>query len=173
MLAKKAEESIRRGVRNIILVGMPGCGKSTVGKMLAQKLDREFIDADTYIAEKFGRTPEEIIIADGEDAFRSMETEALYDITKLSSAVIACGGGAVLREYNRYLIRQNSVCIYLERKLEKLATGGRPLSAGGPDRLKKLYDQRDPLYREVSDFSVEIHENSGKTVDTIIERVGK
>lgn len=160
-------------VSNIILVGMPGCGKSTVGKIVAEKLGRSFIDADDYITEKHGRTPADIIKNDGEEAFRKLETEALCEVTKLSSCVISCGGGAVIKEENRELIKQNGVCFYIIRDTERLATDGRPLSAGGIDGLKKLFKLREPLYKKTADFEVPLCENAGKCADTIIERFVK
>jgi shikimate dehydrogenase len=171
-MTKRVLGIIESGVRNIILVGMPGCGKTTVGKILAKKLSRELIDADDHLTQKEGRTPEDIIKNDGEDAFRVLETETLRDITKLSGKVISCGGGAVLREENRELIRQNSICIYIQRPTEKLATAGRPLSAGGTERLKALFETRDPLYKECADFCVALEENGEKCAQKIIERFG-
>lgn len=162
---------IAAGVHNIILVGMPGCGKTTVGKRLAHKLDREFIDADDYITQKYGRTPGDIISTDGEPAFRDIETKALEEITKLSSKVISCGGGAPIREQNRYLINQNSVCIYITRDTDKLSTHGRPLSAGGAEHLQKMFEVRDPIYREVADISVPLSENTEACVRSIISKL--
>ncbi len=170
--AKRVLKKIEAGVRNIILIGMPGCGKSTVGKILSEKLCRELIDADDYLTQKEGRSPEEIIKSDGEDAFRALETKTLCDITKLSGKVISCGGGAVLRSENRELIVQNSFCIYIKRPIEKLATVGRPLSAGGIERLEALFKKRDPLYCECADFCVDLDEDSEKCAEKIIERFG-
>lgn len=169
---KRVLEKIEAGVRNIILIGMPGCGKSTVGKLLSKKLSREFIDADDYLTEKEGRSPEEIIKNDGEEVFRAIETKTLMDITKLSGKVISCGGGAVLRPENRELIVQNSFCVYIKRPIEKLATDGRPLSSGGIERLKELFAKRDPLYKECADFYVDLDENGKKCAEKIIERFG-
>ncbi len=160
-------------VSNIILVGMPGCGKSTVGKIVSEKLGRKFIDADDYITEKYGRTPADIIKTDGEEEFRRLETETLCDITKLSSCVISCGGGAVIKEENRDLIKQNGICFYITRDTEKLATDGRPLSAGGSDSLKKLFNIREPLYKKTADFEVPLCEDAEKCADAIIERFVK
>ncbi len=169
---KRVLEKIEAGVRNIILIGMPGCGKSTVGKILSEKLCRDFFDADDYLTQKEGRSPEDIIKNDGEDAFRALETKTLCDITKLSGKVISCGGGAVLRPENRELIVQNSICIYIKRPIEKLATAGRPLSAGGFERLEALFEKRDPLYCECADFCVDLEEDSEKCAEKIIERFG-
>ncbi len=164
--------SISADVNNIVLVGMPGCGKTTVGKIVAEKLGRKFIDADDYFAEKFGKTPGDTITNEGEDAFRKLETEALSDITKLSSCVIACGGGAVIKEENRELIRQNGVCVYIKRDIEKLATGGRPLSTGGLEHLKKLFEIRHPLYKAAADIEIDVNEDAKKCAQIICERYG-
>lgn len=164
--------SIEASVRNIVLVGMPGCGKSTVGRLLAERLCRPFIDADDYFTEKFGRTPEQVIRADGEARFRDLETASLADVTKKSSVVIACGGGAVIRPENRELIRQNGVCIYLTRDLDRLATEGRPLSAGGRERLAALFEARDPLYRAAADAVVPLNEDAASCADAIAESFG-
>ncbi|MBE6622666.1 MAG: shikimate dehydrogenase [Ruminococcaceae bacterium] len=160
-------------VSNIVLVGMPGCGKSTVGKIVSEKLGRKFVDADDYITEKYRRTPADIIKADGEEEFRRIETEALRDITKLSSCVISCGGGAVIKEENRDLIKQNGVCFYITRDIEKLATYGRPLSSGGIDSLKKLFEIREPLYKMTADFEIPPCESAKDCADMIIERFVK
>lgn len=147
--------SIRHEVLNIVIVGMPGCGKSVVGKRLAKNLKREFIDADKYITETSGRTPREIIESDGEAAFRSIESAALTELCKRSSCVIATGGGAVTVKENFDVIRQNSVVFYLKRDISKLQTNGRPLSAGGEDALLRLFENRRDAYSAIADFEVE------------------
>ena len=171
-VTERVLSKIEGGVRNIILVGMPGCGKTTVGKIIADKLSREFIDADDYLTQKEGKSPENMITNEGEEIFRDAETATLEEITKLSGKVISCGGGAVLREKNRELIGQNSFCIYIKRPTEKLATGGRPLSAGGIDRLYALFEKRHPLYTECADFIVDLEEDGEACARKIIERFG-
>jgi len=156
-------------VCNIVLVGMPGSGKTTVGKKLAQKTGMTFYDSDIYLEEKVGRKIPDIIENDGEAAFRDMETECLAELTKISGCIIATGGGAVLREHNRYLIRQNGICFYIKRDIEKLSTKGRPLSQGGNERLYQLYEVRNPIYEEVSDYAVETHENTENCTDEIYD----
>ncbi len=147
--------AIRRELCSIVLVGMPGSGKTAVGKALAARLGREFIDADAEIERTVGRTPKEIIETDGEEAFRRIESSVLADICKLSSRVIATGGGAVTVHGNFDIMRQNSVVIWLRRDLDKLSTKGRPLSAGGADALARLYGARKDAYASVSDFAVD------------------
>ncbi len=147
--------SIRREVLSIVIVGMPGSGKSVVGKRLAKNLNREFIDVDKYITEISGRSPSEIIESDGEVAFRHIESDALKELCKKSSCVISTGGGAVTVKENFDIIRQNSVVFYLKRDLSKLQTKGRPLSAGGEDALRMLFDKRRDSYSAIADFEIE------------------
>ncbi|MGN1120885.1 MAG: shikimate kinase [Eubacteriales bacterium] len=159
-------------VCNVVLVGMPGSGKTTVGKLLAEKTGMPFYDSDVYLEESCGRKIPDIIAQDGEPAFRAAETEVLAQLTKISGCIIATGGGAVLAPYNRYLLRQNGICIYIERDIEKLATDGRPLSAGGTDRLRALFAKRDPLYREVADFCVPTNEDPASCAAAVLEKTG-
>ena len=153
---KKVEELILRIARqkeNIVLVGMPGCGKTTVGKKLAALLDREFVDIDLAIEQTFGKKPSELIEREGEPLFRAKETDVLDKICKQSGLVISTGGGAVLKAENRRLLRQNSSVVFLTRPIEQLATRGRPLSKGGA-ALQELYDTRLPLYRAAADLEI-------------------
>lgn len=151
---EKVYREVNFKMRNVVLIGMPGCGKSTVGKALAQLLGRPFIDCDEYVTETTGRTPAEIINENGIERFREIESAALAELTKRSGIVLATGGGAVTVPENRAYLRQNGPVFFIERDLSLLATEGRPLSAGGIDRLRELYDQRLPLYRSISDFTV-------------------
>lgn len=117
---------------------MPGSGKSTMGKILAETLNRSLYDIDIMIEEKEGISISEIFEKFGEEYFRKAETEILREISKESGAIIASGGGSILKEVNRDLIRQNSFVIFLDRPLEKLERVGRPLSKE-PKSLEKLF----------------------------------
>lgn len=139
-------------VSNIILIGMPGCGKSTVAEILAQKTGRCVIDTDALITERTGKTPAEIIKEEGEDAFRRYESEAIREAGKQSNAIIATGGGAVTREENLAPLKQNGKIALILRPLDLLAKEGRPLSSGD---LRELYRRRLPSYVRFADFSVE------------------
>ena len=150
-------------MKNIVLVGMPGCGKSTVGSSLAKALGRDFRDGDVEVKEIFGRTPAEIISEDGEDAFRKLETEALKSLCKQSGLVISTGGGCVTVKENFDVLRQNSVVVWLKRPIEELSTEGRPLSKSY-EELCKMYNVREPMYEAVSDFPVD---NIGAVQDTV------
>lgn len=154
--------ALRRQMENIILIGMPGCGKSTVGLQLAKRLGREFVDADGALEARVGRRIAEIIPADGEAAFRAMETETLSALGKQSGLVIATGGGCVTQAANYPLLHQNGSCFWLKRELNRLPTDGRPLSQA--TKPEQLYALRRPMYEAFADFSVE---NNGSVDDTV------
>lgn len=151
---------------NLILVGMPGCGKSSVGKIIADKLGREFLDSDEEFERMHGITPAEAINTLGEEKFREMETETLALISKQSGKVIATGGGVVTQERNYPLLHQNGVIVFLERELQNLATDGRPLSQRGS--LESLYAKRAGLYRAFADITVKSTEVKELTADAIL-----
>ena len=139
---------LRFDTMNILLVGMPGSGKSSVGRAVAALSGREFFDADEELVKAAGISIPEIFAKEGEEGFRRRETLILRELSRKSSAVIAAGGGAVTRAENLPLLRQNSNVLWLQRELSELATEGRPLSAGG--RLEAMYEKRAPLYEKAS-----------------------
>ena len=151
---ERVYNEVNSKMRNITLVGMPGCGKSSVGRELAAMLGRELVDCDVYITEKWGRSPARIITEDGEAAFRRIETEALSELTKRSGLVLSTGGGCVTVPENHALLRQNGKVIFINRHVSLLAADGRPLSAGGTDVIKLMYEKRLPLYMAVCDAEV-------------------
>lgn len=153
---EKTEEilaQIERDCANIVLVGMPGSGKSTVGRAAAKLLGREFIDTDEEIKKRTGRTPAEIIKSDGEDAFRDIETKITSELGKVGGRVIACGGGVVTRGENYRHLKQNGDVYYIKRDLSLLARGGRPLSAGD-GALERLFAARREKYERFADFEI-------------------
>ncbi len=154
--------SLRRRMENIILIGMPGCGKSTVAKLLSQALGRTAVDADAELEKHACRSIPDIITRDGEDAFRKLETKVLAQLGMQSGLIIATGGGCVTREENYPLLHQNGRIYYLTRDLEKLPTEGRPLSQSG--RLSELYEARKPMYQRFADCTVS---NDGTQEDTV------
>ena len=160
--------SMTERFRNVVLVGMPGCGKSTVGRLLAQRLGKPFADTDTAVEQSAGRLIPEMIAAAGEAVFRDREAQVVEEIGRQLGRVIATGGGAILRERNRLALRQNGVVIFLERPLEALATAGRPLSKGGA-ALQALYKERLPLYRAVADFTVAVDDDPEIPCERILE----
>ena len=140
---------LRAQMENIVLIGMPGCGKTTVGQALATMQGKRFVDADAVLEERVGRKITDIIPTDGEEAFRQMETDTLAELGKQSGLVIATGGGCVTRERNYPLLHQNGTILWLTRELDKLPTHGRPLSQTG--KLQQMYAVREPMYRRFAD----------------------
>ena len=140
-------------MKNIILVGMPGSGKSYIGKLLAEEYNKDLIDIDEKIVEKAGIPIPEIFEKYGEDHFRKIETEVLGDFCKQSGMIISTGGGAVTRAENFDIIRQNAYVIWVKRDISDLPKEGRPLSL--KNNLEKMYEVRKPLYSQISDFSIE------------------
>lgn len=144
--------TIQHETMNILLIGMPSCGKSTVGKILAEQTGRPLIDTDEVIVERAGKPIPEIFADEGEDAFRAIETAVAADVTKLSGQIIATGGGIVTRAENHDLIRQNSLVIFINRPLSELSTDGRPLSQ--QNRLADLLAARLPFYLGLCDREI-------------------
>lgn len=155
---------LRMQMMNITLVGMPGCGKTTVGNILAQRLKREIYDTDAEICKK-GRTPSDIITNDGEETFRRVEHETVEETGKLSGKIIATGGGVVTREENYEPLHQNGKIIFINRPIQLLATDGRPLSQR--DGVERLYNTRLPMYRRFADAEVD---GSG-TAEEVAQRI--
>lgn len=140
---------LRLQMENMVLIGMPGCGKSTIGRLVAQKLGKTFVDADAEIVNIAGMPIPQIFEQEGEPGFRVWETKVLADLGKRSGLVIATGGGCVTREENYPLLHQNSRIYWLQRDTSKLPTDGRPLSQTG--HLEQMYAIRKPLYEKFAD----------------------
>ena len=140
-------------MHNLILVGMPGSGKTTVGSLLAVSLGRPFYDADGEIEKKLGCSIPAFFAQKGEAAFRAVETEVLAELGKRSGCVIATGGGCVTRGENYDLLHQNGEIIWLRRSLTELPVEGRPVSQSRS--LPELYREREPAYRRFADLCVE------------------
>jgi shikimate dehydrogenase len=145
-------------IKNIVLIGMPGSGKSTIGKLLTNELEKNFVDLDEVIAQKAGMPVTEIFAKHGEAFFRNLETEACKEYGKQKNLVIATGGGAVLRKENMDALMQNGETFFLDRNINNLAKDGRPLSANF-EAVQKLYEDRLPLYQKCSDHKIVCTEN--------------
>lgn len=158
--------TLQKQMNNIILIGMPGCGKSTIGALLAQKSNREFVDADALIVKKVGKSIPEIFAESGERGFRDIETQVLSDVCKYSNLVIATGGGCVTRPENYNLLRQNGQIVWIKRDIAALPTNGRPLSQN--HSLEEMYQLRAPLYRAFADTQIENHTSLDDAVNQII-----
>lgn len=166
-LDKKLIDDIYRRIlkekENIVLIGMPGCGKSTIAALL----DKDYLDTDRLIEEKYGRPPGTIIEEEGEKSFRDKESEVIAEVSKLSGKVISTGGGVVLRKENTDRLKRNGRLFYLQRELEKLQTGnGRPLSKDF-ESLKKLYEDRKEIYLKSADICID----NNSTVQECIRRI--
>lgn len=152
--ALKCAANLFKENENIVLVGMPGSGKSTVGKILGEMSGRKVYELDEMIAEAAGKTIPEIFASDGEEGFRKIESQIVFEASKNNGAVIITGGGAVTREENYYPLHQNSRIYEIKRDLDTLATDGRPLSKD-LETLKRMYDIRKPMYEHFADVSFE------------------
>lgn len=152
-------------MQNIVLVGMPGCGKTTVGKALAEQLNRPFFDADEEILKRTGKSAEAWIEACGEAVFRQKETEVLESLCKQSGTVIATGGGAVTVPENADILRQNSIVFFINRDISALPVEGRPLSKA--TALSEMYKVRLPMYRSVCDYEIA----ADGSVEAVVRRI--
>lgn len=160
---------LRLQMQNIILIGMPGCGKSTVGKLLAQALDRPFFDADREIETLIGCDIPTYFAKYGEAAFRQRETEVLSELGKRSGCVIATGGGCVTQAQNHPLLHQNGTIFWLKRELSCLPSDGRPISQTTP--IQTLYAQRKALYEQFCDRIVRNDTAPRDAVDAILRAI--
>ncbi|MBR5490859.1 MAG: shikimate kinase [Oscillospiraceae bacterium] len=165
----RIQKEIEKKTRNIILVGMPGSGKSKKGQLLAGKLGREFVDADEYFTSCHGLSPAEAIKSLGEEKMREMETHVLKILGQRSGLVIATGGGCVTREENYPLLHQNGIIIWVKRPLEELPTKGRPLSQSCG--VAELYNRRAGLYEAFADVEIEVSSSVEEAVDAIMEAI--
>ena len=144
---------LRRNMGNIILIGMPGSGKTTVAEELSTMTGRPVRDADALVVEMAGKSIPEIFAESGEDGFRAWETKALEQLGKASGTIIATGGGCVTREENYPLLHQNGMIFWLERNVDELAREGRPLSLGAD--LRAMYERRAPRYARFADRRID------------------
>lgn len=151
-LVERIENDIRRSTRNVILIGMPGCGKSGAGRRLAHMIDWPFVDLDDTFAIDHGQTPADCILTHGEEAFRSLETQTAATYCARSGLVIACGGGIVTQPRNYDLLHQNGTIVFLDRPLNELSNENRPISQA--KGVHKLAEERMPLYRGWADIEL-------------------
>ncbi|MBQ8731949.1 MAG: shikimate kinase [Oscillospiraceae bacterium] len=166
-LIEEVTDHILSGMKNIVLIGMPGSGKSTVAKLLADRLNRPITDTDYLVEEKAGISIPDLIAQKGENFFRDLETVAVKEAGMQTGWIIATGGGAILREENRRALRQNGTVIFLDRPMEQLDVKGRPLSDGGR-ALERLSRERMPIYRSMADHSVAVSEDPEQTLERIL-----
>ena len=175
-LIEHVTKSLESEMMNITLVGMPGSGKSRIGKKLADALNRPFVDLDNAFTDEYGVTPAEVIKTKGESDFRNMETELAKKILPRSGLVIATGGGIVTRPENFFYLRANSKVIYIKRPLETLKkqnVSNRPVSQN--TGIEKLFELRSPLYEAVCDETWDLPDfiAGDPLVDSLIEKITK
>lgn len=169
------ERSLRRSLTNLVLIGMPGSGKTSVGLLSAQMLGREFVDTDALVCERAGMTIPELFARQGEDGFRALEAQAVAEAGRRSGLVIATGGGAVLRRENADALRQNGFVVLLRRPLWALGTEGRPLSTD-IRTLSRMQTERAPAYARcanaVVDNETTIEEAAAAVMEAFDEHSG-
>lgn len=165
----RIERVLSHQMQNIVIIGMPGSGKTAVSTMLAERLGRKIFDTDTIVSEKAGMTIPEIFAAQGEAGFRKLETEATAEVGKLSGNIISTGGGVVTVADNYKLLHQNGVIVWIERDTNKLARDGRPISLSSD--LNELYAARLPLYERFADIKADNNGDINDTVNAIMEMI--
>ena len=160
---------LRRETENLVIIGMPGSGKTTVGRLLAQATGKIFVDVDEEIIRTAGMSISEIFAASGEAGFREIETSVLCKLGKGSGQVIATGGGCVTRPENYPLLHQNGRILRLRRDIGKLPKDGRPLSL--TNDLSEMAAEREPLYAAFADLTFDNNDALEHTLETILEAI--
>lgn len=164
---KTVYKALKFQMENIILIGMPGAGKTTICKEIARKLARPFYDIDQEIVKNSGYSIPEIFANQGEIEFRRLETEAIAAVCKESGLIIATGGGCVTQARNYPLLHQNGTTVWLQRDIASLPTDGRPLSQR--NKLEDLFTARKPLYERFADFAIKNDQAADKIAEEIIQ----
>lgn len=153
-LINKIYEDVFFEKNNIVLIGMPSCGKSTIGKKIAEQTGKQFIDCDQKIIEKINMSISDFFKKNGEEAFRKIESETIKEIALLNNSVISTGGGCILNKDNIDNLKQNGTIVFINRDLNLLlATNDRPLSSS-PEAIEKLYKTRLPLYKAYCEHEI-------------------
>lgn len=155
---------------NIVLIGMPGSGKTTIGEFLSKSLKRPVIDSDSFASVKTKKSIPELF-EEGEEAFRSAETEAVQELAERENTIIPTGGGCVLRKENMDALSQNGTIVFIDRPIENIIQNieesERPLLAEGKERLYSLYEERIELYKKYADIKVE----NTSTIDELLKKI--
>ena len=164
-------------MKSIALIGMPGCGKSTAGKLIAEKLNYTFVDMDLFIEEQFETTVKELF-AVGEERFRDCESKVCEILSNRERTVISTGGGVVKRANNIKLLNKSCTVVFIDRALEDILSdidfGSRPLLANDHrDNLIRLYNERYELYKNYCDFSVKNDSSIEELADKIISKLNQ
>lgn len=162
---------IKKQKENIVLIGMPSSGKSTIGIEIAKLLNKEYIDTDSLIEEKINMPISNFLTKENEDEFRDIEEEIIKNVSKLNNKIISTGGGVIKRNINIKRLKQNAIIVFIDRSLDKLlTTSSRPLSSNKTD-LENLYHQRYNIYKSSSDIIVDNNDTLEDTINKIINEV--
>ena len=167
-IIEKIHEKLKKSFTNIILIGMAGCGKSSLAKLLGERLGREVIDTDELVVEKAGMSIEKIFEEFGEAKFRELEAEICFDVSKLTGKIISTGGGMVLSQENRRVLSQNGFVVFIDREPENLSRENRPLSKD-IDSVRNLYNERYPIYSGYADKKIDNNGDIAETFRKVIE----
>lgn len=163
---------MKRIDKNIVFIGLSGCGKTTIGKILAKKLNMKYCDIDEYIEEREGKSIPEIF-KNGEDHFREIESRAVKEVSQNSSMVISTGGGVIKLPENMEQLRKKGIIIFINRPVEDIVSdidiSNRPLLKDGKEAVYKLYRERYFLYKKYCDYEVLNKKSLPMTVDKIIK----
>ncbi|BBM38169.1 shikimate kinase [Leptotrichia hofstadii] len=156
-------------MKNIVLIGMPACGKSTIGYWLSKKINFPVIDADKYLEEKENRVISDIFSNEGEKYFRELETKYLKELSEKEGIIISTGGGAVKNKENIDILKENGIIVFINRTIDDISRENhrnRPLLQN-PDNIRKLYDERIKLYRRYADIIIK----NDDSIDVIVDRI--
>lgn len=164
-------------MKNLVLIGMMGCGKTTCANLLHERLGRPVVDTDELIVARQGRSISDIFAAEGEDYFRDLETAVAEELSEQSGLIIATGGGLPLREENRAALRRGGVVFWLRRDpastFASESMEGRPLAQDGQDAFVARFAQREPSYRAAADYIIEDFSTPEATVGQILSCLGR
>ena len=157
--------------KNIVLIGMPGSGKTTLGKQLASRLGRTFVDADDFVVQLEGKTIADMF-AVSEEYFRDAETRAAQELAKRRGLVVACGGGVIKRSVNIEIFKKTGVVIFLDRSPDDIVTdvdvASRPLLKDGKQKVYDLYDERIALYWAAADYTIVNDKKAEEILDELV-----
>lgn len=157
-------------MKNIVLIGIMGCGKTTISKLLSDKLNMPVIDIDEYLVNKYQQSINDMFLI-SEEHFRTRETICCKEVAKLSNHIISTGGGIIKNPENIEVLKENGIIVYIDRPVDNILTDvetqNRPLLKDGPQKLYDLFKQRDNAYKEAAN----IHIINDDTLEIVVERI--
>lgn len=162
-------------MKNIVLTGMMGCGKSTIAAMLGKRLNRPVIDTDLLVEQKGGMTIQEMFSRYGETFMRDVETQVCRELARQEGLIIACGGGLPLREENRECLRENALVVFLRRDpgvtYDTMDSSGRPLAQQGKEDFLRRFETREPIYRAFSHITIDDFSSPEATLEEVLRKL--